>query len=191
MLDRTVFWAPWSGPGLEHLRLREADGGYVATGTVLGLAAGAPFRLLYKIKCDAQWRTRKVILDCLSAADERLVTLRSDGKGNWKDDSGDALAPLAGCLEVDIAATPFTNTLAIRRLALRPGQQAEIRVAYVRVPGLELRSVLQRYRCLAREADGGRVLYEGLFRGFAGELPHDADGLVRDYPETFRRVYPA
>ena len=33
-----------------------------------------------------------------------------------------------------------------------------------------------------------RYSYEGLFRGYVGELPVDADGLVLDYPGTFRRV---
>jgi hypothetical protein len=35
------------------------------------------------------------------------------------------------------------------------------------------------------------VTYDGAFRGFKADLPLDADGLVVDYPETFRRVYPA
>lgn len=30
--------------------------------------------------------------------------------------------------------------------------------------------------------------YEGLFQGYVGELPVDTDGLVLDYPGTFRRV---
>jgi len=30
--------------------------------------------------------------------------------------------------------------------------------------------------------------YEGLFRGYVGGLAVDADGLVLDYPGTFRRV---
>lgn len=56
-LDRTIFWAPWSGPGLEHLHLRATDGGYVANGVILGVADNRPFRLHYKVKCDSDWRT--------------------------------------------------------------------------------------------------------------------------------------
>ena len=51
--DRTVLWAPWQGAGLEHLRLRRVEEGYVADGLVIGLAGGVPFRLAYRIKADS------------------------------------------------------------------------------------------------------------------------------------------
>ncbi|GIK97971.1 MAG: hypothetical protein BroJett029_21800 [Alphaproteobacteria bacterium] len=190
-IDRTLFWAPWNGPGLEHLRLRTADIGYVATGTVLGLAEGEPFRLHYKIKCDMDWRVRKVLLDCLGPQGNAVRTLRATGRGQWKNDSGEILPGLEACHDVDIAVTPFTNTLAIRRLKLKPGQNAALRVLHVDVPTLRLRAVEQRYTCVELRPDGGLFTYEGPFRGFTGDLPLDADGLVIDYPDMFRRVYPA
>ncbi len=190
-IDRTLFWAPWAGPGLEHLRLRTADIGYVATGTVLGMSDGQPFRLQYKIKCDSDWRVRKVLLDCLGPQGSRERILRATGRGQWKDDSGEILAELDGCQDVDIAVTPFTNTLAIRRLKLRPGQRADLRVAFIDMPNLQIRPVEQRYACVEQRPDGMTVTYEGLFRKFKVDLPLDSDALVIDYPEAFRRVYPA
>lgn len=187
-IDRSLFWAPWDGPGLEHLRLRSADIGYVASGTVLGLADGLPFRLQYKIKCDADWRVRKVLLDCLGPGGGSERLLRSTGRGQWKDDSGEILGELDGCHDIDISVTPFTNTLAVRRLKLRPGQQAQIRAAYIAVPSLEIRAMDQRYNCLEQRDDGMTVGYHG---GVEVTLRLDADGLVIDYPEQFRRVYPA
>lgn len=186
-IDRTLFWAPWDGPGLEHLRLRSADIGYVATGTVLGMTDGLPFRLQYKIKCDGDWRARKVLLDCLGPQGGRERMLRATERGQWKDDSGEIIGALDGCHDVDISATPFTNTLAIRRLKLKPGQRADLKVLYVSVPSLQIRAVEQRYTCV----DASTVTYEGLFRNFTADLPLDPDGLVVDYPRTFRRVYPA
>ncbi len=44
------------------------------------------------------------------------------------------------------------------------------------------------YTCREADADGGCYLYEGPFRAFRAELPVDADGLVLDYPEIFRRI---
>ena len=41
-----------------------------------------------------------------------------------------------------------------------------------------------------RAPTGALVTYEGLFRGFKADLALDADGLVMDYPETFRRLAP-
>ena len=104
------------------------------------------------------------------------------------DDGGEILSELDGCHDVDISATPFTNTLAIRRLKLKPAQAAQLRVVYLDGPSLKLRPVQQRYTCAEQRPDGMVMTYEGAFRGFKADLPLDADGLVIDYPETFRRV---
>jgi len=81
---------------------------------------------------------------------------------------------------------------ALGRLGLAGDESAEIRVAYYPpVHELELRTVEQRYTCLAPcGADGGCYRYEGLSREFVAELLVDADGPVMDCPETFRRVWP-
>ena len=139
---RSWYWAPSEGPGLEHCRLDtdRADDCYVAHGLVLGVERdgrnkGKPFRLVYKVKADANWRTRKVTMESQSG-DAAPITriLRSDGKGNWKDERGDALEPAKGCLDIDIWATPLTNTLPIRRLGLKPGPRESIRVVWVTGP---------------------------------------------------------
>jgi hypothetical protein len=188
--ERQVFWAPWQGAGLEHLRLELAEDEVVARGTVLGLAEGMPFRLRYKIKCDGHWRPRKIELSLADIHGERDRRLRADGAGNWRDEDGESLSELAGCLDVDISATPFTNTVALRRLDLQPGETAAVTVVYVKVPELTVRPVSQRYSCSWRALTGALVTYEGLFRGFKADLALDPDGLVLDYPETFRRVAP-
>jgi hypothetical protein len=189
-LERTIFWAPWSGAGLEHLHLRAADGGYVANGVVLGVADGEPFRLHYKVKCDADWRTRKVVLETHGLAGEKVRILRSDGRGRWRADAGEEVPQLEGCLDVDISVTPFTNTIPVRRLALRPGQKAELKVAYIAAPRMEIRAARQRYTCLRANGYGGAVTYEGPIGEFQADLPLDPDGIVIDYPDLFRRVYP-
>jgi uncharacterized protein len=188
--ERSYFWAAAEGPGVEHLRLRLDPLENVAHGLLLGVEDGVPYRLAYKIKWGADWRTRKVTLEVQDARGARERMLKSDGHGNWKDENGDPLPELEGCLDVDIAASPFTNTLPVRRLALKPGQSAEIKAAYVALPGLAVRADPQRYSCKARGAQGQTVLYEGLASDFTAELPLDADGMVIDYPGLFRRLAP-
>ena len=192
LLRRTVFWQPVEGTGLEHLRLRAADAGYVAAGVVMGIAAGTPYRLHYKIKCDDSWNTRKVMLEVHTPVGEAVRILRSNGLGRWRDDLGAELPELDGCRDVDISATPFTNTLVIRRANLRPGQGVTLKIVYVNVPGLEIRPAEQRYSCIERTAHGGVFGYESvdMHNGFKATLPVDADGLVLDYPELFKRVHP-
>ena len=188
-MQREVVWAGWDGNMLEHLRLTVDDAGTLADGVVLGVDDGQPFRLRYRVRCDPAWRVREVTIDPLRP-DAPGLSLRADGEGHWTTGDGDPLPALDGCLDVDIRVTPFTNTLPIRRLGLRPGEAREIAVAYVAAPRMEVTPVRQRYTCLESRPDGGRYRYEGLSTGFVAELPVDADGLVLDYPGVFRRVWP-
>jgi uncharacterized protein len=96
---------------------------------------------------------------------------------------------LEGCIDIDISATPFTNTLPIRRLGLKPDQSEELTVTYIRVPELLVGPERQRYGCLEDQAEGGLYRFEALPSGFTASLPVDADGLVIDYPGLFRRAW--
>lgn len=189
---RNVYWQPWEDPGLEHLSLRLDHDGARARGLILRLRDGLHFRCRYMLETDGDWRLRRLTFAVADAEDTAVArtSVASDGAGHWRVDERER-PDLEGCLDVDIQITPFTNTLPIRRLGLAEAESSEIRVAYLPVPELALRPVTQRYTCVARHgADGGRYRYEGVFRDFTAELPVDADGLVTDYPETFRRVWP-
>src|SRR5215212_11344492 len=182
-------WVPWEGPGLEHLRLVTSDRGVVANGLVIGLEAGRPFRIGYEIRCDGLGRVREVRVATPDLG-RPVLELFADGEGHWKWRSGEPLPELDGCIDVDISATPFTNTLPLRRLGLKPGESQELAVAYISVPELLIGPERQRYGCLeAQEEDGGLSRFEALPSGFTVELPVDADGLVIDYPGLFRRVW--
>jgi hypothetical protein len=186
-MERDVLWAPWQGPGIEHLRLVAYDGGFLADGLLVGVAGGAPLRARYVVQGDARWRVRELRIDLLDQANRRL-DLTTDGEGHWSDSAGEPLPGLAGCFDVDISATPFTNTLPIRRLALAPGAAADINVVYVALPELTALPARQRYACLGANASGARYRFEALGGDFVAELPTDADGLVLDYPGLFRRA---
>jgi uncharacterized protein len=188
-VEREVMWAPWEGPGLEHLRLVTSDEGVVANGLVIGLEAGRPFRIGYEVRCDGRWRVREVRVTTPDS-ERSVLELLTDGEGHWKRGSGEPTPELDGCIDVDISATPFTNTLPIRRLGLEPGESEELIVTYVRVPELLVGSERQCYGCLEEEAEGGGLYhFEALPSGFTAELPVDGEGLVIDYPGLFRRAW--
>jgi hypothetical protein len=181
-IDRTVRWTAWSGTGIEHLRLAEADGVIRADAVVVGERGGTPYGLRYTIALDPGWIVRWVTV---APVGRRPLILEADGRGNWTDGVGNRLAALSGCIDVDLAATPFTNTIPIRRLGLGQGEARDLKVVYVPMPGLAPAAVAQRYSCLA---PGRSYCYDGLFRDFSAVLEVDEDGLVIDYPETFRRL---
>ena len=190
-MRREVVWSAWSGPGSEHLLLRVGDDGVVADGLVVGAAEGRTLRARYEVRCDRLWRARAVRVSTPGPepSSAPLVDLLADGEGNWTTREGEPLPGLKGCVDADVSATPFTNTLPVRRLGLLPGESAELSVAYVDVGEMGVRAEGQRYTCLERDARGGLYRYESLDGGFAADLPVDADGLVLDYPGLFRRAF--
>jgi uncharacterized protein len=187
-VEREVMWTPWEGPGLEHLRLVTSDDGVVANGLVIGLEAGRPFRIGYEVRCDERWRVREVWV-ATPDSERPVLELLADGEGHWKRGGGESVPELDGCIDVDISATPFTNTLPIRRLGLQPGKSTDVDVAYIRVPELLVGPERQRYGCLEVQTDSGHYRFEALPSGFTASLPVDGDGLVIDYPGLFRRAW--
>ena len=177
-------WQDWSGEGLEHLSLREAPDGIAAESVILSPPGVPIFAARYRILCDARWRARR--LEVSLVGQDRGLELSSDGAGLWSDGSGAHRPDLAGATDVDLSATPFTNTLPIRRLELGGGQSATIRVVYVQLPDLTVSIDRQRYTCLE---PGRRYRYESVDSDFTREIEVDDDGLVMTYPGLFRRVF--
>jgi hypothetical protein len=177
-------WQDWAGQGLQHLVLREGSEEVVAEGAVLDPGEGVPFAARYRIACDGAWRVRRV--EAALVGDDRRIDLASDGAGHWRDGAGRPVPHLEGAIDVDLPLTPFTNTLPIRRLALRAGQSADIRVVYIRLPEFTVTIDPQRYTCLD---PGRRYRYESLDSDFVREIEVDAQGLVVTYPGLFRRLW--
>lgn len=176
-------WRSEDGFGLEHLDLRFGDDVIVAEGTVVGGQddPDGPYGCHYRVCCDSGWRVRSVEV---AVAGGVALVLTSDGGGVWRDGDGAALPMLDGCIDVDISATPFTNTLPIRRLGPRLDARTELFMAWINVSTLAVHRAPQAY---TRKADG-RYHFEALDIGFEALLEVDGDGMVRDYPGLFRRV---
>lgn len=189
-LPQHIMWSTWTGPGLEHLQLREEQQTIIADGLILGVHEHRPLRVRYEIHSTNDFRLRTVRVSVLS--DQlRSLSLLTDGLGTWTTESLETLPLLSGCLDVDISLTPFTNTLPIRRLALQLGAQATLPMAYIAVPQMQVRVTQQRYTCLEVTPSGARYRYESLKHGvssFTAELLVDQDGLVLEYPGLFRRT---
>jgi hypothetical protein len=113
--------------------------------------------------------------------------LEADGRGHWLAD-GRPAPTLEGCIDVDLAATPFTNTLPIRRLALAPGDEARVLAVWVGAPGLDLEVLDQRYRRLEPAGGLDRYRYTVPRSAFEAELSVDDEGLVHHYAGLARRV---
>src|ERR1700733_11155950 len=149
-------WQDWAGDGIEHLELRQSSSEIVAESAIVTKLEGEPLALRYRIVCDSNWHVRTGELARLG--DDHRIELASDGAGNWLDGAGIAQPQLSGAIDVDISATPFTNTLPIRRLAPERGKSVEIIVVYILLPDLTIPTDRQRYTRL--DTEGRRYRYE-------------------------------
>lgn len=192
MIGREFIWNDLTAPGIEHLRLAEEGGGFVADGMYVGRNADSdPYRLHYVIQTDKAWRMRAARIHLLAGPGAPAgVSFTVDENCAWKDADGNAVPDLGGCHEIDLFCSAFTNSLAIHRLGLSRAESAEIPIAYVDVPEMRVRAVRQRYSCIEPYGpDGGRYRCEALFRTQDAELSVDSQGLVVEYPGSFRRVW--
>ncbi len=186
-MEAYIMWTRLQKTGLEQLHLIENGDEIIADGFVLGIEQAKPFRFWYQIHLDKEWMVRECVLRIVEGQGQTLQ-LFTDGQGHWTDGKGIACSELNGCLYIDIACTPFTNTLPIRRLKLAPGEKADFPVAYISVPDLNVRLVRQRYTCVSQTFDSAVYRYEGLEGGKIFDITVDAQGLVMDYPGLWKRV---
>ncbi len=181
---RTVRWRPAAGDGLEHLTIEAlGDGGVELRSVIVGERGGIAYGARYRIRCDAGWRAREFGIE---TTDGRGLAMTSTEPGRWRDANGTDRSELDGCLDVDLAATPATNTLPIRRLDLRAADgPVELSVLWVPFDTFEPFRDEQRYAAL----ENGRLYrFEAVDGGFAADLAVDGDGLVLDYPGLFARA---
>ncbi len=168
-------------------RMAETEGRWLFHGCEV--LAGPEVRLAcwFRIVVDREWLTQEVEVRAVGADGERVLRLAADTERRWSVD-GVHRPDLDGCLDVDVAATPLTNTFPIRRLAgLAVGESATSPIAWVDVPGLGVVRVDQTYRRLAPVRGGDAWEYSDPAHG-AFTLTVDDDGLVVDYEGFAQRV---
>ncbi|WBU38411.1 putative glycolipid-binding domain-containing protein [Homoserinibacter sp. YIM 151385] len=160
-------------------RLRVTTGLEVRASSVIQGGEGA---IRYELVLGADWTTRSLELESTAGG---TLHVSSDGQGGWEVD-GQTRPDLAEAVDLDLAATPFTNTLPIQRLggALAEGEQLELVVAWVDPSSLELHPDRQVYTRLGPQ----RWRFASPDSGFERDLEVDEHGLVLDYPGLFTRI---
>lgn len=139
----------------------------------------------FTVHTDLAWTTRTARVDVIDARGAHVLEL-ANRAGQWTV-NGDTAPELEGCVDVDVAAAPLTNTLPIRRLGLEPGEHRDIHVAWVDVPGLKVTRMRQRYTRLFPSDGTDRYQYRD--SGFGEfDLTVDRNGLVVDYERLARRI---
>lgn len=181
--ERTVVWRNLFLEGSDCCSLWKNSEGWILEGTAIAVLGGnRPLIARYEVCCDRGWRTRRVRVERTIGSDVRDLHLSVGAEGVWQA-NGEEVSTLSGLIDVDLAATPATNTLPIRRLNLGIGQSAEVRAAWVQLPDLALAPLAQTYTRVS--ADSFR--YQSA-TGFTAEITVDELGLVKTYAGAWVRL---
>ncbi len=169
-------------------RLDESDGNRLSAHEIV--VGRSTYGIFYGVDLSAAWVTQHVSLDVTSRAIDHGTGIDADPATRRWWVSGRRRRALDGCIDVDIAAAPATNTIPIRRLGLEIGQEAVIRVAWVDVPSLRVVPAEQGYRRVGPiDGAAGLEAYEfWLVGGRTYRLTVDSDGLVADYQDLAERI---
>jgi hypothetical protein len=194
--EQALLWRRTDDPGVEWCVV-SLYGEHLEGRGVAVAAAPLPYRCDYHLETDPGFLTRSLAVSATGAGWSRRVSLhrREDGWEVTCSQTGTVDLPQAGgdprglapALDADLALSPLTNVLPVRRLDFRratPGTTAEIVAAWVLVPSLEVVPAQQRYTVV----DHHTVRFESA--GFAADITVDADGFVVDYPGIAARVSP-
>jgi hypothetical protein len=173
--------------GLEVLFLRAEPDGYHFDGHSTAVEEGEAWSISYTFTLDTSWATRSAHIVGRSASGAHELRLEGDGIGGWRID-GRSAPQVAGCLDVDLEASAFTNAFPVNRLGLDVGQRADAPAAWVRAPDLGVERLEQRYARLEDDAERSRYDYAAPDLDFTAVLVYDEFGLVLDYPGIAVRV---
>ncbi len=177
-----VRWKSLHHPGTEVSTLASTREGWRLFGRLRMRFPEGRTQVRYAIDCSPDWLPRRAEIELCCERTRRVLFIQVDPERGWEV-GGFPRRDLGRCDLLDLTATPATNTLAVRNLALDVGEGREVDVAWVLFPDLEVRPVVQRYTRLGES----RYRYEGLHNGFTAEFDVDALGFVRTYPGFWER----
>lgn len=192
----------WSGLDAWRAEVANVDVGpdsLSAAGTQLG-ADPLPYRLDYELSTGPAFVTDALHVDVAGEGWQRQLWLVRRADGRWDCDTtahgdvplppaGGDLAALDGALDCDLAFSPLTNLMPIRRHGLHEGPgEIDCLMAWVSVPDLGVHRSEQRYEHVNRTADAVVVRFVAREPEFVCELVLDGDGIVEHYPELAQRV---
>jgi hypothetical protein len=182
MSTRSILWRRFDPPGYDFGSFTVRRSGLCIRGSAIFAFRGKPVGLHYLVEGDGSGRTRRVEITGHVGSKPVAVSIAVDRARRWRIDRR-ASPAVEGCDDVDLSFSPCTNTLPIRRLALRRGASAAVRAAWLGFPDFKLHVLRQVYRRTSRTAY--RYSTSG---GFAVTLTVDGDGLVTRYGRQWKVV---
>jgi hypothetical protein len=178
MREVAIAWRRLDLPGHEFARLVSRPPMHRLEGTAVFVHEARPCWLHYAIVCDDAWRTRSALVHGWlgTVPVRRAIDVSADG--TWRL-NGQQCADTDGCVDIDLAFSPSTNLLPIRRLALSVGQHTEVHAAWVTFPDLTLTRLVQNYERTAS------THYRYTAGNFHADIDVNEEGFVTRYADQW------
>lgn len=177
ILEELIVWRRLDQPGHDAARIVFHRPFWQLTGNAVFSHEGRPCRLDYLVVCDDGWRTSHARIAGWVADRRVRYELWADAERRWRV-NGTPHPEVNGCVDLDLAFTPSTNSIPIRRLGLSLGQEAEVHAAWLSFPDFGLEPLAQVYR---RSGDA-TYRYETSGGGFVTDLEVSPSGMIVRYP---------
>ncbi|MCT2536424.1 putative glycolipid-binding domain-containing protein [Aquibacillus koreensis] len=184
-MDVKVVWNNEELYGCEYLNLGSTTENLVVQSTVIYVDEknSDAHKLNYIVELNKHWLTKKC---SINVNNNNSLELHTDGEGNWFNSDGELIDSLEGAIDIDISATPFSNTLPINRINWSINQIELFHMVYISIPSLKIKKVPQSYQYIRMEGELRYFKYRCY--DFETIICVDSSGLVVKYPDTFSRV---
>lgn len=106
--------------------------GSVMSGTILRTVGKRPLEIRYRFSLTKDFRVTQATIETKSSKTNQFLNFESQ-KNFWLI-NGKQMSQFDDCTDLDLWPTPLTNTMTIRRLALRVGESKDLQVLGLMAP---------------------------------------------------------
>ena len=169
-------------PGRDSALLQPSEGGWLLRGAAAFDHEDGPAAVAYQVEVDARWETRRGVISGFLGDRTIAREIRRDDAG-WRL-NGVAVEGLEHLVDLDYGFTPATNVLQLSRIALAPGQRADVPVVWFDFDNASLIELPQSYERRSEMS----YWYEAPTVPYRALLEIAPNGFVRSYPGLWRLV---
>ena len=180
--NREIVWKGMYYQTMEYCCFRQNRDKLSIEGEIVGLIEEKPVHFSYQVIVDQNFNTQKVSI-CRNKEKTALYELKRLGK-SWYNEKDQHLAEFDDCIDVDIAITPSTNTLPIRRVLFHLNVPQTLKMLYINPINRILEINVQVYTRLA----DNMYLYQSRDSDFKAQIQVDDYGIVVEYDGLYKRL---
>ena len=181
-LSEFAAWIQLDRSGRDAALLRPSEGGWLLQGAAAFDHDRGPGAVAYQVETNARWQTRRGIVSGFLGDKTIQHEIERDNVG-WRL-NGVRIEGLERLVDLDYGFTPATNVLQLSRIALRPGERADVPVAWFDLDSVSLIELPQSY---IRRSDAS-YWYEAPTVPYRALLEIAPNGFVQSYPGLWRLI---